>query len=300
MTVAEAPRRRAVSVASLPVLGWMALASMSPAAAQTPDPPSAGFHHVHLNVVDPDRSAAFYTGAFEKTRRTKVAGWDAVRSENIFLLFNKVEARAPAEWTTGIWHFGWNSVDVIADHRRLAAQGIPFFRVPPPSGHMWAPDGNDVEIAPGSPRSGGSALDAFNHVHLMSAAPLCAGEWYQEMLGLAHVASRPAEPVEDCNVPFGPRRDPGDQIHEPSVRLLMDDIVLFIYPDQTPERRPVTSRGHLLDHFAVTYPDVPAALARLEARGVTVLEGVHKFGDSDRRAAMIEGPDAVAIELVEP
>ena len=86
------------------------------------------------------------------------------------------------------------------------------------------------------------------------AAALCAGKWYHEMLGLALLASIPAEPAEDCNVPFGPPRDPGDQFHEPSVRLLMDDIVLFIYPDQTPERR----------------------------------------------AAMIEGLDAVAIELIEP
>ena len=43
----------------------------------------------------------------------------------------------------------------------------------------------------------------------------------------------------------------------------------------------------------------PAALARLEAQGVTVLEGVHRFGNTARQAAMIEGPDAIAIELVE-
>ena len=297
MTLGEAPGRGAVVVA---VCIAFAVVSPSETYPQDAQPPSAGFHHVHLNVVDPDRSAAFYTGAFEKTRRANIAGWDGVQSENIFLLFNRVDSPASAEWTTAIWHFGWNSVDVIADHRRLAAKGIEFFRVPPPSGHMWAPDGNDVEIAPGSRRSGGSALDAFNHVHLMSAAPLCAGEWYQEMLGLTHLGSRPAEPVDDCDVPFGPRRDPGNQIHQPNVRLLMDDIVLFIYPDQTPETKPVASRGHLLDHIALTYPDVPAALARLEAQGVRVIEGVHRFGDTDRRAAMIEGPDAIAIELVEP
>lgn len=80
----------------------------------------------------------------------------------------------------------------------------------------------------------------------------------------------------------------------------MDDIVLFIYPDQTPGLPPVASRGHLLDHIALTYPDVPAAVERLAAQGVTVLEGVHRFGNTERRAALIEGPDALAIELVEP
>ncbi len=263
-------------------------------------PPAAGFHHVHLNVVDPERSAAFYTAAFEKARRTQVAGWDAVQTENVYLLFNEVGEPAPAEWTTALWHFGWNSADVVADYRRLAARGIPFFRVPPPSAHMWAPDGNDVELAPVYPGSGGSAPDAFNHVHLMSAAPLCAGAWYEALLGLRRVAGTAAEPAADCDVPFGPRRDPGNQIHEPNVRLLMDDIVLFIYPDQTPESPPVASRGHLLDHIALTHPDVPAAVERLAAQGVTVLEGVHRFGNTERRAALIEGPDAIAIELVEP
>ncbi len=285
------------------ILGpWIVLGSVLQPGVRAQDSlrPAAGFHHVHLNVVDADRSVDFYTAAFEKTRRTRVAGWDAVQAENVFLLFNEVAAPAPAAWTTALWHFGWNSADVVADYRRLAALGIPFFRVPPPSGHMWAPDGNDVEIAPAYAGSGGSAPDAFNHVHLMSAAPLCAGAWYEALLGLRRVASTPAGPVEDCDVPFGPRRDPGNQIHEPNVRLLMDDIVLFIYPDQTPEQPPAPSRGHLLDHIALTYPDVPAAVERLAARGVTVLEGVHPFGDTGRRAAVIEGPDALAIELVEP
>ena len=291
-------RRRLAVILGL----WLALgAAPQPGVhAQDSRPPAAGFHHVHLNVVDADRSVEFYTTAFGKTRRARVAGWDAVQAENIFLLFNEVAAPAPADWTTALWHFGWNSADVLADYRRLAALGIPFFRVPPPSGHMWAPDGNDVEIAPAYPGSGGSAPDAFNHVHLMSAAPLCAGAWYEALLGLRRVASTPAEPGGDCDVPFGRRRDPGNQIHEPNVRLLMDDIVLFIYPDQTPERPPAASRGHLLDHIALTYPDVPAAVERLAAQGVTVLEGVHRFGNTARRAALIEGPDAIAIELVEP
>ena len=177
-------RQPAVFLGLWTALGILALPK---ARAQEPPPRAAGFHHVHLNVVDPDRSAEFYTTAFAKTRSTRVAGWDAVQAENVFLLFNEVDEPAPAEWTTALWHFGWNSADVVAD-----------------------------------------------------------------------------------------------------------------YPDQTPERPPAASRGHLLDHIALTYPDVPAAVARLAAQGVTVLEGVHRFGNTARRAAFIEGPDAIAIELVEP
>ena len=71
------------------------------------------------------------------------------------------------------------------------------------------------------------------------AAALCAGKWYHEMLGLSLLASRPAEPAEDCNVPFGPPRDPGRpapraQRQAAGFQKPVDDIVLFIYPDQTP------------------------------------------------------------------
>ena len=135
----------------------------------------------------------------------------------------------------------------------------------------------------------------------MSDAPLCAAEWYERMLGLERLPplggddDRPA----DCRVPFGPRRDPGNQIHQPNARLMAGDILLFIYPNQRPERRLVSPRGRVLDHVALACNDLPATLAQLRARGVTVLEGIHRFGDSDMRAAFIEGPDRLAIELVE-
>ena len=48
---------------------------------------------------------------------------------------------------------------------------------------MTAPDGNDVEISPAYSGSGGTGPRAFDHVHLMSAAPLCAAMWYERMFG---------------------------------------------------------------------------------------------------------------------
>ena len=168
-----------------------------------------GIHHVHLNVVDPDLAIAFYTGTFESTQETAVAGW--------------------------------NSLDLVGDYQRIAARGVEFFRVP-------AGDG-------GAPKN--------------------------------------------CRVPFGPRRDPGNQIHQPNARVRVEDIILFIYPDQRPERPLVSPRGRLLDHVALACRDLRATLAHLRSRGVTVLEDPYRFGNSALQAAMIEGPDRLAIELVE-
>jgi len=267
-----------------------------------PDLPQPRLHHVHLNVVDVERSIGFYTRAFPTTSRTQVAGWPAVRSEQIFLLFTEVPVAPSAEHDTALWHFGWNTPDVVGDYNRLADEGVTFFRVPPPSGHIWAPDGNDVEIAPAGPGSGGSGPRAFNHVHLMSAAPLCAAEWYERMLGLARMPARRPEPPRggDCQVPFGPRVDPGPQIHEPNTRMLMGDLALSIYPDQHPERTLSPPIGRVLDHIALEYPDVPLAVERLRAKGVVILRDVHAFGNTTARAALIEGPDKLTIELVEP
>jgi uncharacterized glyoxalase superfamily protein PhnB len=255
-----------------------------------------------MNVVDPDRSIAFFTGAFESTRRTDVAGWPGVRSEDVHLLFEQVPEPTSAELDTPLWHFGWNSPDLLGDYQRIAALGVEFFRVPPPSGHTYSPDGIDVEISPYRPGgSGGSGPRTFNHVHLMSDAPLCAAEWYERVLGLERLPSlggaddRPA----DCRVDFGPRRDPGNQIHQPNARLMIGDILLFIYPNQRPERTLVSPLGRVLDHVALACRDLRATLAQLRARGVTVLQDIHRFGGSDLQAAFIEGPDRLAIELVE-
>lgn len=282
-------------------------------------PVAAGFHHVHLNVVEPERSVAFFTNAFEHTRKTTIAGWHAVQSEDIYLLFNRVDKRAGFDWNTAIWHVGWNSPDVAAETRKLIDKGVIFFRVPPPTAHIMTPDFSDVEISLAGPSSGGTHPSSFNHVHLMSEAPLCAAEWYEKMLGLKRARGREA-PGGACDVPYGPRGirprpgggmmpDPANMIHSPNARLTADDIAILIYPNQglaalTP--RPldtpnplVSTRGQVYDHIAVTYPDVPAALDRLRKLGVKVLEDVHNFGNTQLKAAMIEGPDGLAIELVE-
>jgi predicted enzyme related to lactoylglutathione lyase len=59
----------------------------------------------------------------------------------------------------------------------------------------------------------------------------------------------------------------------------------------------VPSRGQALDHVAFSVDDLDVMLRRLRRNGVRVLIEPYDFGDS--RAAMIEGPDGLAIELVE-
>jgi predicted enzyme related to lactoylglutathione lyase len=283
---------RVVSVVGLSIVTALLAASLIESAEGSE---AAVFHHVHLHSLDPSRAVAFYTGTFDVIRRAEVAGYQAVQSENMYLLFDKVTSTPATTPDSAIWHFGWGSTDMEADYHKHLASGItfqtPITRLA--SGTLFAymrgPDGALVEI-------NSSQTRAFIHVHLYSDAPLCAAEWYLKHLGAVSRAA--VQRTGPCEVPFAEPSEPLGVIRSPATTVKIGEINLIIYPRQHPGPL-VSSRGHVVDHIAVAYNDLPAALERLKESGVKVLEDLHKFGRSNKRAAMIEGPDSIAIELVE-
>lgn len=56
------------------------------------------------------------------------------------------------------------------------------------------------------------------------------------------------------------------------------------------------SRGHLMDHIALSVTDLDAWVAKLQDGGVTFLQQPYTVGE--HRAVMIEGPSREAIELI--
>jgi predicted enzyme related to lactoylglutathione lyase len=277
---------------ALIALLWLLLPNTVGRSQDSPQQPA--FHHVHLNSLDPPNAAAFYTRVFDVTRRTNIAGWDAVQSENMYLLFNKVPAAPPKEPDTAIWHFGWGSTDMETDYRKHLAAGVSFHTPMTRLGsgtlfaYMKGPDGALVEINTSQTR-------AFIHVHLYSDAPLCAAEWYRKHLGA--VSRTGAQRAGPCEVPFAEPSEPLGVIRSPAASVRIGDVALIIYPRQRPGPL-VSSRGHVVDHIAISYPDVAPVLDRLRKSGVKVLEELHHFGKGTAQAAMIEGPDSIAIELV--
>jgi len=273
-----------VSLALLTVAGSNARPQEAPAAAQ--------FHHVHLNSLDPSKAIDFYIKTFDVTKKVPFAGADAVQSENMYLLFNKV-VKAPAiSPDSAIWHFGWGSTNMETDYQKHLDAGVTFHTPMTRLGsgtlfaYMKAPDGALVEINTSQTR-------AFIHVHLYSDAPLCTAEWYQKHLGAVSRANPRTGP---CEVPFAAPSEPLGVIRSPAATVRVGEVNLIIYPRQRPGPL-VSTRGHVVDHIAVSYSDLGAALDRFRKSGVKVLEEIHPFGNT--RAAMIEGPDAIAIELVE-
>lgn len=255
----------------------------------------SSFHHVHLNSLDPQNAIDFYTRTFDVTKKTRLAGFDAVQSENIYLLFDKAKTSPTTVPDSAIWHFGWGSTDMETDYQKHLASGVTFHTPITRLGsglqfaYMKAPDGAIVEINTSNTR-------AFIHVHLYSDAPLCTADWYVKHLGAVRRGN--AERTGPCEMPFAAPSEPLGVIRSPAATVRFGEISLIIYPRQRSGPL-VSSRGHTVDHIAVAVSDLTGTLERLRNSGVKVLAKPYRFGDSTMRAAMIEGPDSIAIELIE-
>jgi predicted enzyme related to lactoylglutathione lyase len=273
------------------------VASLQRTSAQSPQEPAAApsFHHVHLNSMDPPKAIDFYTRTFDVTKRATLAGFEGIQSEKIYLLFDKVKSPPATAPDSAIWHFGWGSAAMETDYQKHLASGVTFATPITKLGsgtlfaYMKAPDGALVEINTSNTR-------AFIHVHLYSDAPLCAADWYIKHLGATSRSA--AQRSGPCEAPFAAPSEPLGVIRSPATTVRFGEISLIIYPRQRPGPL-VSSRGHVVDHIALSVPDLTAALDRLRKSGVKVLEEPRRFGISQMRAAMIEGPDSIAIELIE-
>jgi catechol 2,3-dioxygenase-like lactoylglutathione lyase family enzyme len=333
--------------------------------------PAPGFHHLHLNSVNPEAAIDFYVKAFPSTSKGTFAGQPALRSpNNVWLLFNKVAAPPATQPQTAFWHFGWHVTDVRATLDRFLKQNVPLIPlytglspeasakggegtrtvfvssdtypgsggvlgltragvadarakgVKPNGGagfaYLRGPDDALVEY------QGNMPAERFNHVHMYQDQPYCAQAWYQTHLNVAvpapragaasALASTSAKATPDgsasqavrtaanCAVERGPDRtlpalDWDGMFRTPAVQTtVFGDVSLFFYMNQGSAPAPPT-RGHLMDHFAVSVGDLDAWIAKLKAANVTFLEPPYTLGGL--RAVMIEGPSKEAIEIVE-
>ena len=187
-----------------------------------------GFHHLHLNSVDPETAIAFYTRQFSTTAKTTWGGLPALQSpNNVLILFTKVVAPPPTAPQTAIWHFGWHVPDTRARRdeylRRPDVRLVPLYtgeddRAVFVSSDTWPGTGGVLgrtraQIAEARTEgvqpalSGGFAYlegpdnalveyagnhpaERFNHVHFFQEDPFCAQLWYQRHLNAPVYAGR--------------------------------------------------------------------------------------------------------------
>jgi catechol 2,3-dioxygenase-like lactoylglutathione lyase family enzyme len=179
--------------------------------------PAPGFHHLHLNSVDPDAAIGFYTQQFPSTSRGSWAGFPALKSpNNVLVLFTKVDRAPRTEPQSAIWHFGWHVTDarrcLEAFKARPEVDLLPLYTTEEGgsvlvSSDTWPSVGGvlgltkaqiaDAKAKGVQPAGGGgfaymrgpdNALveyagnhpaERFNHVHLYQEDPIAAFHWYQ-------------------------------------------------------------------------------------------------------------------------
>jgi catechol 2,3-dioxygenase-like lactoylglutathione lyase family enzyme len=260
----------------------------------------AHFHHVHLNTQDPQQAIEFYTSKFE-ARRARFAGLqDAVWTGDSWILFTKVNAPPPSALISPIWHFGWGAPDMKTEYERQLATGTKFFAPLTPLSstfffaYVESPEHALIELNT-------AATNRFGHVHLFSADPITTGEWYIKHFGLTR---------RGTGVPSREPRFRGDLQIGPSMSLMADHVNLIIYPVEYSKKQYagdwpqgqttlVSSRGRIVDHIALSVSDLDAKLKELRKAGVTVTAEPRSIADGKIRFAFIEGPDRIAIELLE-
>jgi hypothetical protein len=190
--------------------------------------PSPGFHHLHLNSVDPDAAITFYARQFPTTEKTRWGGLPALKTpNNVLVLFTKVAAPPATSPQTAIWHFGWHVTDsrarLEAYQERSDVELMPLYTGDDGgkvfiSSDTWPGTGGvlgltQAQIADAKARgvqptySGGFAYmrgpdnaiveyagnhpaERFNHVHLYQEDPFCAQHWYQKHLHAPVYAGR--------------------------------------------------------------------------------------------------------------
>jgi catechol 2,3-dioxygenase-like lactoylglutathione lyase family enzyme len=190
-----------------------------------------GFHHLHLNSVDPDAAIDFYVRQFATSKRTSWGGFPALSAPNdVLVLFTRVATPPPTSPQTAIWHFGWHVPDTQASLAGYKARPdvtlLPLYTTDEGgsvfvSSDTWpstnrTPGLTRAQIAEARAtgvkptRTGGfgymagpdSALveyagnhpaERFNHVHFFHEDPFCAQLWYQKHLNAPVFAGRTSE-----------------------------------------------------------------------------------------------------------
>lgn len=262
------------------------------------DEPPPGAFDPELGRSVP-QSAFWHVGAFLDTTDSD-AMLAEIGSEHLPLFTGR-----PGEtvWRSGLTPYaGIVDADGASSFEPAAARPGGF-------SYVLAPDGVLFEL------TGGARTQAsFSHVHFFHEQPQCAANWYVEMLGMAlpsiredDGSTRPRPPYDPCEADRGeagwPSLEPAGTIRQPRATVVHANGSMSSYPRQCDSSRcgsdaPLApTRGQVIDHLGLTVESVEAWHAWLSDRGVPVVEPPHDIEEG--RAFMIEGPDGLAIELVQ-
>lgn len=296
------------------ILLSIALITLLPLSLMSQDKPAEAsqvhFHHLHLNVADPAAAANFYTGKFD-CEKVKFAGkQDAVWAQKSWLLFTKVKTAPKLDLTSAIWHMGWGAENMKETYAKQQAMGTKFFE--PLNdisdlvfgagakdsfyyAYVQSPDNALIELNTARHHN-------FGHLHLFSADPVSAAEWWGKYFG---VRLSPALKNPNARKPRLYREFPVG----PSASFTVDNVNVIIFPIEYPKKaygeqwkdRTTfdSTKGKAIDHIALSVDNLAEMLKQFKADNIKILQDSKPIPGTKIKSAFIEGPDKIVFELVE-
>ena len=249
--------------------------------------PGATLDHVHLAVPSPIEAVNWYAEYLDCTPSERQP--DAASCHGVEIVFGAAPTLGGTQGT-GVNHIAFSVADLAATMGELEAvgvggAGVRLQRFPDGStfsdaagpfriGFIFDPWGTRIALVEDPDRLG------FHHLHLSSADPGAALEWYGEVL-----EGVPARLEGRFGVVFG---------------LQFDDVWLLVA--EHGDSVPAPTDGRTLDHLGFVVADLGAAAAVMREQRV-VFEappGVPENGRSSTARAFLAGPDNVRLAVVEP
>lgn len=242
------------------------------------------FHHLQLNSLAPEAAHQFFTERFGARPGQALGAKLGVDTGRGWIVAQP--AAEVKEGKTALWHIGFGFLDMRADYIRHLDMGTPFSQplellVPGAYfAYVNGPGGLQIEVNT-------SKQEGFGHLHLWSAHPLVAGDWYQRLLGLKLIRPLEDKPVQVGRYTFGA-----------SAYLKAGDVSVLISPkpDDVPELAP--SEGTLVECLGFQVDNLDAMLLALRRSGTRILTPAGDVAPGVR-SAMVLGPDRIKIRLVE-
>jgi hypothetical protein len=222
-------------------------------------PPALAFHHLHVGDPSPDFRISYYEKMFDGAVTQRVEFANTKGLRTGSRLILFSTSDAADRRPSALWHFGWGNATLGDSYLAHARREV-----------VWEPPLPAERL----------------HLHLRSIAPKVAAEWFRDVLGaLVEVTGQSPRPQDTL---------PPPEHRMPEALVRLGGVDMLIYRTEPPL---FSSRGQAIDHVAFACDNLNDTLARLTARHVVVTDP--PVTTREARLAVIEGPDHMAIELVE-
>lgn len=258
----------------------------------------ARFHHVHLNSMNPQESMIYYRKFFSAVPVKYRGVSPALLTDRSFIFYNQVDAAAPAELKSAIWHIGWGGVDGPSEHQWRKEAGAEFHTPLTELGnehymYLRGPDGELIEVWTGYKHN------RFGHIHLLAEDVNATSQWYIDQLGLE--ARRREVPAPTSN-------DPNMREGRWANQVSADNVIINVFgkpkgparwfPEGAPEKFEMTE-GRVIDHLAFSYARIEPVLERMKASGVEIIAPIREQSDYRIKSFFVRAPDGVLVEIVQ-